>query len=115
MQAGDKKVEDDARRVGQYSESESADSAEELAGRLLTTVYMGTVNSGKETQERAKLLAQQVHCMQSPLMSNIFVACVLNWRNNFPIPSEQQALVGRVLRKACVDMAGWSRPSGCEN
>ncbi|CAL8465594.1 g5130 [Coccomyxa elongata] len=60
IKAGDKTVEDDARRVGQYSASDSVDSAEDLAGRLLTTVYMGTVNSGKETQERAKLLAHQV-------------------------------------------------------
>ncbi len=57
-------MEEDARRVGQYSASDSVDSAEELAGRLLTTVYMGTVNSGKETQERAKLLAQQVCSMR---------------------------------------------------
>ena len=57
-------MEEDARRVGQYSASDSVDSAEELASRLLTTVYMGTVNSGKETQERAKLLAQQVRSMR---------------------------------------------------
>ncbi len=62
MQAGDKKVEEDARWVGQYSASESVSSAHELAGRLLTTVYMGTVNSSKQTQERASVLAQQVHC-----------------------------------------------------
>lgn len=62
MQAGDEKVEGDARRVGQYSASESVGTAEELAGRLLTTVYMGTVNSGKETQDRAASLALQVCC-----------------------------------------------------
>ncbi len=62
MQAGDKKVEEDARRVGQYSASESVSTGEDLAGRLLTTVFMGTVNSSKETKDRATLLAQQVCC-----------------------------------------------------
>lgn len=60
VQAGDEKVEADARRVGQFSASESVGTAHELAGRLLTTVYMGTVNSGKETRDRAASLAQQV-------------------------------------------------------
>ena len=59
-QAGNKQAEEDARRVGQYSPSEKVESAQQLAGRLLTTVYMGTVNSSRETKDRAAALARQV-------------------------------------------------------
>ena len=62
-------MEADARRVGQYSEGEKIDSATDLAGRLLTTVYMGTINSSKETQERAAALAKQVHLSSSKQIS----------------------------------------------
>eukprot|EP00192_Tetraselmis_astigmatica_P007759 CAMPEP_0117672142 /NCGR_PEP_ID=MMETSP0804-20121206/13736_1 /TAXON_ID=1074897 /ORGANISM="Tetraselmis astigmatica, Strain CCMP880" /LENGTH=695 /DNA_ID=CAMNT_0005480703 /DNA_START=32 /DNA_END=2119 /DNA_ORIENTATION=- len=57
---GDKIVEADARRIGQYSEDEAVDSPQELANRLFVTVYMGTVNSSDETKNRSKDLAQQV-------------------------------------------------------
>ena len=60
VQAGNKQAEEDARRVGQYSPSEKVESAQQLAGRLLTTVYMGTVNSSRETKDRAASLARQV-------------------------------------------------------
>lgn len=36
------------------------DSAQELASRIFTTVYMGTVNSSRETRDRATRLAAQV-------------------------------------------------------
>lgn len=60
VQAGNKQAEEDARRVGHYSSDESVESAQQLAGRLLTTVYMGTVNSSCETKDRAAFLARQV-------------------------------------------------------
>ena len=60
VQAGNEQAEEDARRVGQYLPSEKVDSAQQLAGRLLTTVYMGTVNSSRETKDRAASLARQV-------------------------------------------------------
>lgn len=41
-QAGDERVEADARRVGQYKEGEPIRSPQDLANRLLVTVYMGT-------------------------------------------------------------------------
>eukprot|EP00798_Chlamydomonas_sp_ICE-L_P005201 gene5201-18428_t len=47
---GDEQVTADARRIGMYSPSEPVDDAQELANRLLTTVYMGTVNSSTETR-----------------------------------------------------------------
>ncbi|KAK9793458.1 hypothetical protein WJX73_010827 [Symbiochloris irregularis] len=60
VQEGDQQVVDDVRRVGQYSLDETPSSAEELAGRLLTTVYMGTVNSSTTTRGRAARLAAQI-------------------------------------------------------
>eukprot|EP00887_Chlorella_sp_A99_P004869 scaffold4.g4869.t1 len=45
IQAGDVQVLADAVRVGQYGSMETPSSAMELAGRLLSTVYMGTENS----------------------------------------------------------------------
>jgi hypothetical protein len=60
-QAGNRRVEEDARRVGQYEAGAAVDSAQDLAHRLLTTVYMGTVNSSAETCSRAAELAAQVH------------------------------------------------------
>ena len=65
-QAGNESVEEDARRVGQYGQSEPLRSVADLAGRLLTTVYMGTENSSKETQARAADLAAQVPAGVAP-------------------------------------------------
>ena len=47
-------------RVGQYNEGEKVGSASELANRIFTTVYMGTVNSGSATKDRARNLAKQI-------------------------------------------------------
>ena len=44
-QAGDAQVLADAVRVGQYGQGEAPASVDELASRLLTSVYMGTENS----------------------------------------------------------------------
>uniref|UniRef100_A0A061S1R4 Glutamine-dependent NAD(+) synthetase n=2 Tax=Tetraselmis sp. GSL018 TaxID=582737 RepID=A0A061S1R4_9CHLO len=57
---GDKNVEADARRIGQYGDSDSIDDPRELANRIFVTVYMGTVNSSTETQERSKRLADEI-------------------------------------------------------
>ena len=59
-QAGDERVTADIRRVGQYGDGEELPSAQALAGRLLSTVYMGTVNSSDATRSRASKLAKQV-------------------------------------------------------
>jgi len=58
--AGDTTVEADARRIGQYEPSEMIDDPRELANRLFTTVYMGTMNSSPETMNRSKDLAKEV-------------------------------------------------------
>ena len=70
-------MEEDARRVGQYSDGERIESASDLAGRLLTTVYMGTVNSSRETQERAESLAKQVQHFHG--WSTSGVQPIANW------------------------------------
>ena len=48
------------RRVGQYKEGEKIGTPQELANRIFTTVYMGTVNSGSATKDRARNLAKQI-------------------------------------------------------
>jgi NAD+ synthase (glutamine-hydrolysing) len=65
VQVGNKQAEEDARRVGQYSATEKVESAQQLAGRLLTTVYMGTVNSSRETRDRAASLTRQVLSLEA--------------------------------------------------
>jgi hypothetical protein len=51
--AGDDIVTADAARIGQYKAGASvAPSAADLAGRLFTTVYMGTENSSNDTRNR---------------------------------------------------------------
>ena len=47
-------------RVGQYKEGEKVGSPEEFAHRIFTTCYMGTVNSGSATKDRARNLAKQI-------------------------------------------------------
>ncbi len=59
-QAGDSRVEADALRIGQYRDGEQVASAQELADRVLHTVYMGTQNSSKSTEDRATRLASQI-------------------------------------------------------
>lgn len=52
IEAGDAAVAADARRIGRYGEGEAVTDARELAGRLFTTVYMGSENSTRETRDR---------------------------------------------------------------
>ena len=59
-QAGDAQVQADARRIGQYNEGQAIASSQELAGQILSSVFMGTENSGADTRRRAAQLAAQV-------------------------------------------------------
>jgi hypothetical protein len=52
IEAGDEAVLADARRLAKYGPTEAVADAQELAGRLFTTVYMGSANSSKETRDR---------------------------------------------------------------
>ena len=67
MQAGDERVAEDMRLVARYGEGEAPRSAQDLAGRLLATVYMGTANSSGATRARASALASQVGCSVAPI------------------------------------------------
>lgn len=62
----------DIRRMGQYGDGEALPNAQALAGRLLSTVYMGTANSSDATRSRASELAQQV---PSPAASARISSC----------------------------------------
>ena len=53
-------MEADARRVAQWGPSAPVTDARQLAQAILTTVYMGTVNSSQATRRRAAHLAQDV-------------------------------------------------------
>ena len=52
--------------------------ANELTYQLLHTVYMGTVNSSLNTLDRAKRLADAVHCYHSNMVIDDIVAAVLS-------------------------------------
>lgn len=52
VRGGDLQVERDVRRIGQYGPGEDIGGAAELASRVFTTVYMGTVNSSTDTCRR---------------------------------------------------------------
>jgi NAD+ synthase (glutamine-hydrolysing) len=53
-------VESAAKRVAQLADSEAVTQPAVLAKAVLTTVYMGTVNSSSATRERAQRLADQI-------------------------------------------------------
>ena len=63
VQEGDSEVELAARRVAQLEESEEITDPARLAKAVLTTVYMGTVNSSGATRERAQQLAREVRLL----------------------------------------------------
>ena len=76
-QEGNEQAEEDAKQVGQYPPSERVESPEQLAGRLLTTVYMGTVNSSQETKDRAASLARQVLPLWHVAAAAAVLACII--------------------------------------
>lgn len=58
---GNKQVEGDLRRIMKLLEEHTIPStSQELCKHLLTTCYMGTVNSSRETRQRAHQLADQI-------------------------------------------------------
>ncbi|GFR45622.1 hypothetical protein Agub_g7029, partial [Astrephomene gubernaculifera] len=78
VKAGDPRVIADVRRVAGYPEGSPLPSdPRELAGRLLHCVYMGTVNSSKETRERARLLCEQVGAYHLSLTIDSVVEAVV--------------------------------------
>ena len=57
LQEGDEESRQQAQHVAQLEEVESAAA---LANAVLTTVYMGTVNSSDSTRQRAQTLADEI-------------------------------------------------------
>ena len=49
-------------RIGGYDEGAQIASAQELAGRVFTSVYMGTDNSSAQTRKRSGRLAEEIGC-----------------------------------------------------
>lgn len=60
VEQGDNRVLTDMQRICSYSSDELPNSPEEIAERILTTVYMGTENSSEETRKWAAALAAEV-------------------------------------------------------
>ncbi|KAL3691309.1 hypothetical protein R1sor_004960 [Riccia sorocarpa] len=60
IQEGNEQVLSDALRIGQYKGDEKPESAQEFAGRLLHTAYMGSENSSEETRKRSEQLAKEI-------------------------------------------------------
>ncbi|GIL46495.1 hypothetical protein Vafri_3475, partial [Volvox africanus] len=77
VRAGDPQVIDDVRRVAGYGSEELPSEPGELAGRLLSCVYMGTVNSSRETRERARLLCEQIGAYHLSLSIDSVVEAVV--------------------------------------
>lgn len=59
-QEGDADVERDVRRVAQLGCQEPLEDPSHIAHAILTTVYMGTVNSSSVTRDRASSLAKEI-------------------------------------------------------
>ncbi|GIL71251.1 hypothetical protein Vretifemale_1851 [Volvox reticuliferus] len=74
---GDFEVMNDVSRIAGYGPGELPENPRELAGRLLSCVYMGTVNSSRETRERARLLCEQVGAYHLSLSIDSVVEAVV--------------------------------------
>ena len=84
-------------RIGQYQEGEELGDAAEFAGRVFSTVYMGTENSSAETRQRAATLAKQVVLLQ--------LWCC--WRQSEQPDSQLEAV--RLTARG----TGWRSRAGC--
>ncbi|KAK2769449.1 glutamine-dependent NAD(+) synthetase [Emmonsiellopsis sp. PD_33] len=102
---GNEAVIADMRRiVGEPSDSKwLPETPQDLCGRILHTCYMGTVNSSKETRDRAKLLAKSIGSYHIDLNMDTVVSAistlfsfVTNFTPRFTVhggsPSENLAL-----------------------
>lgn len=83
VHAGDAQVILDVRRIIACDDAHGdstplPSSASELAHRLLTTVYMGTENSSRETRNRSKLLAEQIGSDHIDLSFDVAISAVLS-------------------------------------
>ncbi|KAF0524580.1 glutamine-dependent NAD synthetase with GAT domain-containing protein [Gigaspora margarita] len=76
---GDNQVIVDARRItGEKEDSDYVPTdPNELANRIFHTCYMGTINSSKETRERAKKLANAIGCYHIDMNMDNVVSSVV--------------------------------------
>ncbi|KAJ2166176.1 glutamine-dependent NAD(+) synthetase [Coemansia sp. RSA 518] len=74
---GDEQVLKDVRRCVGAGADYVPESAQELAGHLFYTCYMGTENSSTETQERARHLAQTIGSYHVDLRMDSVVAAIV--------------------------------------
>ncbi|KAJ1920943.1 glutamine-dependent NAD(+) synthetase [Mycoemilia scoparia] len=79
-QSGDEQVISDVRRVTETPESENyiPSDPRELANRIFHTCYLGTSNSGTETRERAKALAEAIGSYHTDLNMDTVVESILS-------------------------------------
>ncbi|OAE27153.1 hypothetical protein AXG93_4666s1240 [Marchantia polymorpha subsp. ruderalis] len=77
IQEGNQQVLSDALRIGQYKDDEMPESAQEFAGRLLHTMYMGSENSSDETRKRAEQLAREVGSSHLNIKIDLVVSALL--------------------------------------
>jgi NAD+ synthase (glutamine-hydrolysing) len=73
LSKGNEQVLRDVRRITRMPDY-TPSSAQDLAGKLFFTCYMGTTNSSKETRERAEKLAKQVNTHKMPSQCRV-VSC----------------------------------------
>ncbi|CAK9231415.1 unnamed protein product [Sphagnum troendelagicum] len=75
---GDQQVCLDAVRIGNYQEKEVPKTAQELANRILHTVYMGTENSSEGTRSRADRLAKEIGASHLDIKVDVIVSAFLS-------------------------------------
>lgn len=71
-------LERDVKKVCNMEDMSKVQSPEDLANRILTTVYMGTVNSSSETRERASNLSKEIGSKHLDVKIDTVVTAIVN-------------------------------------
>jgi NAD+ synthase (glutamine-hydrolysing) len=77
-QQGNEQVLADVRRICSKDETWTPQTAQEIAGFLFVTCYMGTENSSKETRNRAKALAESIGAYHIDLDMDIVIRAIVD-------------------------------------
>lgn len=75
----DDTVARDIRRIAQLDDEAPIPSAQELAGMIFTTAYLGTDNSSAETRARAAALAKEIGASHLSVVIDVVVAAVVGF------------------------------------
>lgn len=99
VQAGNKQVIKDLRRiVGVSEDSEWLPSdSKDISGRIFHTCFMGTVNSSKETRQRAKKLAEALGTYHLDINIDTVVTAVTSLFNVVTLFSPQYTVHGGTI------------------